>query len=32
VLVGVGILALLVWYLRRRRATKMGRRASDPAG
>jgi len=30
-LVGVGILALLVWYLRRRRATKMGRRASDPA-
>ena len=31
VLVGVGILALLVWYLRRRRATKMGRRASDPA-
>jgi membrane protein DedA with SNARE-associated domain len=24
-------LALLVWYLRRRRATKMGRRASDPA-
>ena len=32
VLVGVGILARLVWYLRRRRATKMGRRASDPAG
>jgi membrane protein DedA with SNARE-associated domain len=32
VLVGVGILALFVWYLRRRRATKMGRRASDPAG
>jgi membrane protein DedA with SNARE-associated domain len=32
VVVGVGILALLVWYLRRRRATKMGRRASDPAG
>ena len=32
VLVGVGILALLVWYLRRRRATKMGRHASDPAG
>ena len=32
VLVGVGILALLVWYLRRWRATKMGRRASDPAG
>jgi membrane protein DedA with SNARE-associated domain len=32
VLVGVGILALLVWYLRRRRTTKMGRRASDPAG
>ena len=32
VLVGVGILALIVWYLRRRRATKMGRRASDPAG
>jgi membrane protein DedA with SNARE-associated domain len=31
VLVGVGILALLVWYLRCRRATKMGRRASDPA-
>jgi membrane protein DedA with SNARE-associated domain len=31
VLVGIGILALLVWYLRRRRATKMGRRASDPA-
>ena len=31
VLVVVGILALLVWYLRRRRATKMGRRASDPA-
>jgi membrane protein DedA with SNARE-associated domain len=31
VLVGVAILALLVWYLRRRRATKMGRRASDPA-
>jgi membrane protein DedA with SNARE-associated domain len=31
VLVGVGILALLVWYLLRRRATKMGRRASDPA-
>jgi membrane protein DedA with SNARE-associated domain len=31
VLVGVGILALLVWYLRRRRATKIGRRASDPA-
>ena len=31
VLVGVGVLALLVWYLRRRRATKMGRRASDPA-
>ena len=32
VLVGVGVLALLVWYLRRRRATKMGRHASDPAG
>jgi membrane protein DedA with SNARE-associated domain len=32
VLIGVGVLALLVWYLRRRRATKMGRRASDPAG
>ena len=32
VLVGVGVLALLVWYLRRRRTTKMGRRASDPAG
>lgn len=32
VFVGVGILAGLVWYLRRRRATKMGRRASDPAG
>ena len=32
VLVGVGVLALLVWYLRRRRATKMSRRASDPAG
>jgi membrane protein DedA with SNARE-associated domain len=32
VLVGVGILALLVWYLRRRRTTKMSRRASDPAG
>ena len=32
VLVAVGILALVVWYLRRRRATKMGRRASDPAG
>ena len=32
VVVGVGIVALLVWYLRRRRATKMGRRASDPAG
>jgi len=32
VLVGVGVLALLVWYLRRRRATKMGRRASDSAG
>jgi membrane protein DedA with SNARE-associated domain len=31
VLVGVGVLALLVWYLRRRRASKMGRRASDPA-
>jgi len=31
VLVGVGILSLVVWYLRRRRATKMGRRASDPA-
>jgi membrane protein DedA with SNARE-associated domain len=31
VLVGVGVLALLVWYLRRRRATKMGRRASDSA-
>jgi membrane protein DedA with SNARE-associated domain len=30
-IVGVGVLALLVWYLRRRRATKMGRRASDPA-
>ena len=30
-LVGLGVLALLVWYLRRRRATKMGRRASDPA-
>lgn len=30
-LVGVGVLALLVWYLRRRRATKMSRRASDPA-
>ena len=32
VLVAVGILALVVWYLRRRRTTKMGRRASDPAG
>ncbi len=32
VAVGIGILALLVWYLRRRRASKMGRRASDPAG
>jgi membrane protein DedA with SNARE-associated domain len=32
VLVGVGILALLVWYLRRRRTTKMSRRASDSAG
>jgi membrane protein DedA with SNARE-associated domain len=31
VLVGIGVLALLVWYLRRRRASKMGRRASDPA-
>jgi membrane protein DedA with SNARE-associated domain len=31
VAVGIAILALLVWYLRRRRATKMGRRASDPA-
>jgi membrane protein DedA with SNARE-associated domain len=31
VLVGVGVLALLVWYLRRRRTTKMSRRASDPA-
>jgi membrane protein DedA with SNARE-associated domain len=30
-LVGVGVLALLVWYLRRRRTTKMSRRASDPA-
>ena len=30
-LVGLGVLVLLVWYLRRRRATKMGRRASDPA-
>jgi membrane protein DedA with SNARE-associated domain len=30
-LVGVAILALLVWYLRRRRMTKMSRRASDPA-
>lgn len=31
VLVAAGILALLVWYLRRRRATKIDRRASDPA-
>ena len=31
VAVVVVALALLVWYLRRRRATKMGRRASDPA-
>jgi membrane protein DedA with SNARE-associated domain len=31
VLVVVGILALGVWYLRRRRASKMARRASDPA-
>ena len=31
VLVGVGVLALIVWYLRRRRASKMDRRASDPA-
>jgi membrane protein DedA with SNARE-associated domain len=31
VLVGVGVLALLVWYLHRRRTTKMSRRASDPA-
>jgi membrane protein DedA with SNARE-associated domain len=31
VLVVVGILALGVWYLRRRRQTKMARRASDPA-
>jgi len=30
-LVGIGVLALLVWYLRRRRATRMARRASDPA-
>jgi membrane protein DedA with SNARE-associated domain len=30
-LVGVGVLVLLVWYLRRRRMTKMERRASDPA-
>jgi membrane protein DedA with SNARE-associated domain len=30
-LVGIGVLALLVWYLRRRRASKMSRRASDPA-
>ena len=30
-LVGIGALALLVWYLRRRRATRMARRASDPA-
>jgi membrane protein DedA with SNARE-associated domain len=27
----VAALALLVWYLRRRRVTKMNRRASDPA-
>jgi membrane protein DedA with SNARE-associated domain len=31
VLVVVGILALGVWYFRRRRASKMARRASDPA-
>jgi membrane protein DedA with SNARE-associated domain len=31
ILVVVGILALGVWYLRRRRASKMARRASDPA-
>jgi membrane protein DedA with SNARE-associated domain len=31
VLVVVAILALGVWYLRRRRASKMARRASDPA-
>jgi membrane protein DedA with SNARE-associated domain len=31
VLVGIGVLALLVWYLHRRRASKMSRRASDPA-
>jgi membrane protein DedA with SNARE-associated domain len=30
-LVVAGILALGVWYLRRRRASKMARRASDPA-
>jgi membrane protein DedA with SNARE-associated domain len=30
-LVAAGILALGVWYLRRRRASKMARRASDPA-
>ena len=31
ILVVAGILVLGVWYLRRRRASKMGRRASDPA-
>ena len=31
VLVGIVILAVVVWLLRRRRATKMARRASDPA-
>jgi membrane protein DedA with SNARE-associated domain len=30
-LVAAGILGLGVWYLRRRRASKMARRASDPA-
>jgi membrane protein DedA with SNARE-associated domain len=30
-LVAAGILVLGVWYLRRRRASKMARRASDPA-
>lgn len=31
VLVGVGVLVVVVWYLHRRRTTKMSRRASDPA-
>jgi membrane protein DedA with SNARE-associated domain len=31
VLVAVGILALGVWYVRHRRASKIGRRGSDPA-